>query len=78
VHKSEDRICIINDGSFWYVEIIENRVDGILCNIIGFQNKDIYTIENNYFMRKTQFLHNYIPVVPDLEKEMIRIIYETK
>jgi len=77
MYKQGERICTINEGSFWYVEILNSNSLGITCNVIGFQNKYIHTIKDNYFMKKeSQFLNNYTTVTPDSEKEMIRVIYE--
>jgi len=79
MYKSGDKICHVNNGSFWFAEIIENKIDGIICNIVGFQNKNLNIIKTNYFIKKeTQLLDNYILVTPELEKEMMRIIYEIK
>lgn len=76
MYNTGDRICHVNEGSFWYVEILGIDNLGIICNIIGFQNKNLNTIENNYFMKKeTMFLNGYIIVTSDLEKEMVKILF---
>lgn len=79
MYNPGDRICHVNEGSFWYVEILSIDNTGIICNIIGFQNKNLNTIADNYFMKKeTMFLNGYINVTPDFEKQMVKIMYEAK
>lgn len=77
MYNPGDRICHINEGSFWYVEILNTNNTGITCNIIGFQNKNLNVVDDNHFFEKrTMFLNGYINVTPDLEKQILRIIYE--